>query len=125
MSIQEVKIKGKKILVADDDPAILEVVSIILEDAGYEVETSTGETLLSTSGALPDLYMIDIWMLGKDGREICRHLKSQEQTKNIPILIVSANRDIEQIAQEVGVDAYLSKPFEIDQLIELIQKHIN
>ncbi|TZF85991.1 response regulator (plasmid) [Pedobacter sp. BS3] len=114
---------GKKIVVADDDPAILDIISIILEEEGYEVETSvTGESLMQVDGPLPDLYLVDIWMLGKDGRDICRHLKSHERTRHIPILIVSANRDIEKIARETGVDAYLAKPFEITELTDIIAK---
>ncbi len=93
---------NKTILVADDDPAILDVMSVILEDAGYKVETSSsGE--ISLDGALPDLFLLDLWMSGRDGRKVCSQIKSHELAKNIPVIIVSANRDIEGGA---GSDQY-------------------
>ncbi len=116
----------KKILIADDDPAILDVVTIILEDAGYEVSsTEKGEELMNLSGLLPDIILLDIWMLGKDGSDICRHLKTNPETKNIPVVIVSANREIKKIASECLADDYLAKPFEIDDLIAIIGKTFN
>lgn len=116
---------NKRILVADDDPAILEVISIILEDAGYDVDTSSnGEISLQTEGILPDLFLLDVWMSGKDGRDTCKQIKSDERTKHIPVIIVSANRDIEKITFESGADAFLAKPFEMNDLLALIAKYI-
>lgn len=116
---------AKKILIADDDSAILDVVTIILEDAGYEVNsTEKGEELLDMKEPLPDLILLDIWMLGKDGRDICKHLKSNSKTSHIPVIIVSANRDIQKIAAECMADAYLAKPFEMDDLLVIIEEYI-
>jgi CheY-like chemotaxis protein len=115
--------KGKTILLADDDPAILDVMSAILEDAGYRVETSSnGEVRLD--GELPDLYLLDLWMSVKDGRDTCKEIKKGTKTKHIPVIIVSANKDIEKIALESGADAFLAKPFEMDELLSLIAKYI-
>ncbi|MDF3077235.1 MAG: response regulator transcription factor [Sphingobacteriaceae bacterium] len=117
---------ANKILIADDDPAILDVVTIILEDAGYEVNsTEKGEELLDMKENLPDLILLDIWMLGKDGRDVCRNIKNNPATQNIPVLLVSANRDIKKIAKECLADSYLAKPFEMDDLLAIIKKYLN
>jgi len=116
----------KKILVADDDPAILEVITLILEDAGYEVTNSVnGETVEKADGALPDLILLDIWMSGMDGREICKHLKTKQKTKNIPIIMVSANRDAEAIALEAGANDFLAKPFDMYRLLSMVEKYVS
>ncbi len=115
--------KKKKILVADDDPAILDAVKIILEDEGYEVDTTVdGETVVKMFEDQPDLLLLDIWMSGQDGRDICKALKAQQTTKHIPIIMVSANRDTEDIAREAGANDFLGKPFDIDKLLEKVKK---
>lgn len=116
--------KKKKILVADDDPAILEVIRLILEDEGFEVKTAVdGEAIYKMEKDYPDVLLLDIWMSGMDGRDICTHVKKQELTKNIPIIMVSANRDTEKIAREAGADDFLTKPFEMDELVAVVKKY--
>lgn len=116
----------KKILIADDDPAIVDVMQMILEDAGYRVTTTVdGETVLKMQQGLPDLLLLDIWMSGQDGREITKILKQQDRTKHIPIIMISASKDIDKSAREAGADDFLPKPFEMDDLIQIVQKHIN
>src|SRR5262249_52185888 len=93
----------KKILIADDDPAILEVLTLFLEGVGYEVETtSEGLTSQAFEHGYPDMLLLDIWMSGWNGRDICRSLKSQEETRHLPILLISANRETGRIAREAG-----------------------
>src|SRR5689334_14301646 len=116
-------VKKKKILVADDDPAIVDAIQIMLEDAGYEAETSVdGETIYKMERDYPDLLFLDIWMSGMDGREICKYLKNQESTKDIPIVMISANRDTAKMAKEAGADDFLEKPFEMDDLLAIAAK---
>ncbi len=117
--------KKKKILIADDDAGILEMLKMMLEDAGYEVETTAdGQTVGEVKEFLPDLILLDIWMSGMDGRDICRQLKSQVSTKKIPVIIVSANKDTDILAKDAGADGFLSKPFDIDNLLSTIKKHL-
>jgi DNA-binding response OmpR family regulator len=114
----------KKILLADDDASILEPIQMMLEDEGYQVDTTlSGEDLLHLGPDLPDLLLLDIWMAGISGRDICQHLKQQESTRQMPVIIVSANRDTEQIAREAGADDFLLKPFDIDDLLNKVQLH--
>jgi len=114
----------KKILVADDDPAILDAIQIMLEDAGYDVVTSVnGETVYKMEKSFPDLLLLDIWMSGMDGRDICRYLKNQEVTCNIPIIMISANKDTDKMAKDAGANDFLAKPFQMNDLLEKVAKY--
>lgn len=116
---------NKRILIADDDPAILDSLKILLEEEGYKVETShDGRTAQELQEEFPDLILLDIWMSGMDGRDICKHLKSQGKTKHIPIVLISANMDTPQIAQESGADDFILKPFDIDYLLKKIETYV-
>jgi CheY-like chemotaxis protein len=115
----------KRILVADDDPGILDALQIMLEEEGYEVDvTANGETVKKVYENLPDLILLDIWMSGMDGRDICKHLKGQEKTSHIPIIMVSANRDVEQMAKAAGADGFIAKPFQMDELLEIVANFV-
>ncbi len=114
--------KEKKIFIADDDPDILQIISLILKTQGYQVITSTNANDIFNYSVkdLPDIILLDIWMSGIDGRDICIQLKDQELTKNIPVLFISANSNIEEIAETCKADGYIAKPFEMDYLLERI-----
>lgn len=117
--------KAKKVLVADDDPAILDVMRMMLEFEGYDVTTTPdGSSILRMEGGFPDLLLLDIWMSGTDGRELCRKLKLNEKTKKIPVVLVSASKDIEHSAREAGADDFIAKPFEMNELLQKIEKNI-
>ncbi|MCO5936286.1 response regulator [Mucilaginibacter sp. RB4R14] len=113
----------KKIMIADDDPGIVDAIEMMLEFEGYSVTTTVdGATVLDMKEELPDLLLLDIWMSGEDGRDICRKLKSETLTKNIPVIIISASRDIASSAMAAGADDFLAKPFEMDVLLQKIEK---
>lgn len=117
---------AKHILIIDDDPAILDVIKIILEDKGYRT------TVLADSlnifefldGNPPDLILLDIWMSGIDGVEITRKLKRSAKYAGIPVILISANTKGESIAKEVKANGYIAKPFEIDELLKTVEKHL-
>lgn len=112
----------KRILVADDDQAILDVMKLMLEDEGYDVETSVdGETIYKMERDYPDLLLLDIWMSGCDGRDICKYVKAHELTRDIPVLMFSANKDGAKIAREAGAEDFIAKPFEMDELLSKIK----
>lgn len=116
----------KKILVVDDNTAILDALKIMLEDEGYEVETTVdGATVKDMTEPLPDLLLLDIWMSGVDGRDVCRHLKSTPATKHIPIIMISAAKDTEQIAKDSGADDFISKPFQMEHLLAIVAKYVH
>lgn len=117
---------SKKILIADDDPAILEMLTLFLEDVGYEVETTAdGGTLRMVEQNLPDLLLLDIWMSGWNGRDICQTLKSREDTRSLPIILFSANQETQQIAREAGADDFITKPFDLGDLLETLERHLS
>ncbi len=115
----------KKILVADDDPAILDVLKLFLEDVGYNVEITTdGAKLRDFQDDQADLLLLDVWMSGWNGRDICTYLKSQEATKHLPIILFSANKGIEHIARAAGADDFLAKPFELNELLDKLDQYL-
>jgi DNA-binding response OmpR family regulator len=112
----------KKIMIADDDPGIVDAIEMLLEFEGYNVSsTINGSTVLDMEDELPDLLLLDIWMSGDDGRDICKKLKQGSITKNIPVIMISASRDIKQSAMESGADDFLAKPFEMNELLSKIK----
>lgn len=117
----------KKILVCDDDESICEIIKIMLEMNGFDVKLlSSGKAILKKiEQYLPDLILIDIWMPGIDGKEITRLIKKDQQTDNIPIVIISAlhKSEISSIVKEIGAQGYLLKPFDMDDLISMVKRY--
>lgn len=112
-------------MIADDDPGIVDSLSMMLEFEGYEVSsTLNGASLLEMDSNLPDLLLLDIWMSGVDGRDICKQLKQQPHTSRLPILMISASKDIQRSAIDAGADDFLAKPFEMDELLQKIHQNI-
>ena len=115
----------KKILIADDDPGIQDIFSIIFEKAGFDIEIKKdGEDLLKNKFTLPDLFLIDKQLSGYSGLDVCGHLKSQDQTKNIPVIMISAAPNIGALSQEAGADSYIEKPFEVKDLLKLVNFYV-
>lgn len=113
----------KRILIADDDPGIVDAVEMILDFHGYHVSSTYNGTDVLTihQDNYPDVLLLDIWMSGCDGREICKELKAKQDTRNIPVLMVSASKDIKESALEAGADDFLAKPFDMKELIIKIE----
>jgi DNA-binding response OmpR family regulator len=114
----------KKILVVDDDEDILETIQLILEIGGYDVEPLNDAQLVfeRISDFGPDLILLDV-VLGKiDGRVICSQIKSHEETRHIPILMMSGLYDLKEVKEmECAPDDFMSKPFKMDTLLEKIE----
>ena len=112
----------KKVLIADDDPGIVDAIEMLLEFEGYAVtSTVDGATVLNLKNDLPDLLLLDIWMSGEDGRDICKKLKEDDTKKHIPVIMISASKDIRESAMAAGADDFLAKPFEINELLSKIK----
>jgi len=115
----------KKILIVDDDPDILEAVGMLLELEGFSVTTSTrGEDAEKLKGNYPDLILLDVLLSGKDGRTIAKHLKQQTNTRNIPIVMMSAHPSAHTTIKEYLADDFIPKPFELDHLVGTIKSHL-
>ena len=114
-------------MVADDDQDILELVSALLRGSGYRVQMSyNGDGLDElASGALPDLLLLDINMRhGRNGKEIATKLKASQTTQNLPIILISANYDIEESVRQSGADGYVRKPFNVKQLLDMVRQFV-
>ncbi|MCC8408840.1 response regulator [Mucilaginibacter sp. UR6-1] len=119
----------RRILAVDDNRDILEIIELILEDCGYEVETLTnGHNLFEKIKEInPDLILLDIMLGDLDGRELCEQVKNLPETSNIPVVLISASHNMaESIAQHKkgAPNAFIAKPFDIDDLVDTVQSHI-
>src|SRR3954469_16682087 len=116
------------ILVVDDTPANLNVLSSILTQQGYKVRpANSGElALMVTQHAPPDLILLDIQMPGLDGFEVCKRLKEHDQTRDIPIIFISALDDVldKVEAFEVGGADYITKPFQILEVLARVEHQL-
>jgi DNA-binding response OmpR family regulator len=112
----------KKLLVVDDEPDILEFLQIIFEEAGFLVVTAdkADDVEKFSNGGLPDIILLDMLLSGRDGGEIVKHLKSQEKTKHIPVIMFSAHPRAAATALAAGADDFVEKPFDIDMLLHKI-----
>jgi two-component system alkaline phosphatase synthesis response regulator PhoP len=117
---------AKKIFIFDDNVDILELCTLILEDAGYEIKTSatSNEIVIQVSGFMPDVIFMDNWLPDIGGIEATQTLKEHPELKHIPVIYFSANNDVSVLAQKAGADSFLAKPFDIQTLEEIVKKHI-
>ncbi|PWI48855.1 two-component system response regulator [Candidatus Heimdallarchaeota archaeon B3_Heim] len=123
--------KGDSILVVDDEEDTVELARMVLEFEGYRVfSANNGQEaidFLKTQDEKPNLVLLDVLMPKMDGLKVCKWIKENPHLKEIPVLLFTAkvgNKD--RIAGEkVGADAYIAKPFSADDLLGLIQTHID
>ena len=115
------------IWVIDDDTAVLEAVSAILKDEGYTVVLINDPLAVKTTienEEPPQLVFLDILMAGMDGQEVAQLFKKTAKTQNVPIVMLSANIQVEEIAKKSHADGYLKKPFNIEELIQTTKKYL-
>jgi DNA-binding response OmpR family regulator len=112
------------ILAVDDDPAILDVVAQVLADEGYDVLTAGGGRAAVDLARkhLPKLILLDLMMPEMNGWQVVAELKASSHTRTIPIVLLSARRDTELMAHNLGVSSYLEKPFDLDELLARVQR---
>lgn len=115
----------KKIIVIDDDESILGALNCILRYMDYKVVCYTsGLPIIRNDFELPDLFIIDYHMIDVSGLEVCRFLKRQTLTRHIPILMISGTPGILSQTKEAGADAFLEKPFNLGEFLELISRFV-
>jgi DNA-binding response OmpR family regulator len=93
--------------------------TIFLKNEGYEVESTLNgdEVLIKTKTFKPDLIIMDIFLSGTNGKDICRNLKNENKTKSIPIILISAHSQIKKIVKDCGANGFINKPFEAEDLL--------
>lgn len=118
----------KKILIVDDEPDIVTNMEMFLESNGYDIlQAFDGkEALEKTRQYQPNLILLDIMMPHINGLQVCRTLKTHKETKHIPIIIVTAKTQTDEVveATKAGADEYITKPFELKELLSKIEKHL-
>ncbi len=116
-----------KILIVDDEKDIVETLAFMLKQKGFEIITAYDgeEGLKLAKEANPDLIILDVMMPKINGYKICRLLKFDSKYKNIPIIMVTARGQAQDVAigEETGADEYITKPFEFNDLFECIDKY--
>jgi CheY-like chemotaxis protein len=118
-----------KVLVVDDDPEIVTFLSTLLELEGIEssVATSAAAALEQLQQGRPDLVLLDIAMPDRDGIDLCRELKSDPRTAEVPVFVVSARpgKDVVERALAAGAEEFIRKPFENAELISRIRGRLS
>jgi DNA-binding response OmpR family regulator len=115
----------KKVLIVDDDAGILDAISLILEDAGYNVLSISDGTMVfkKLEQFKPDMILLDVLLSGSDGRIICKELKDNPETKIIPIVMISAHPTAKLSIKDYGADGFLAKPFEAVELLTNVKRY--
>src|ERR1041385_5572337 len=120
---------SKRLLVVDDEPNLLRAVAACLKAEDYEVSTARSglEALLQLAETVPDLIVSDIRMPGMDGYKLARQLRGSPRTALIPIVFLSAKDETADRIEgfRAGIDAYITKPFEPDELIAIVNGILN
>lgn len=113
------------ILIVEDDPQVARLIALVLYRNGYETEVvSEGQQALERAkAALPAIIFADLTIKGMGGEALCSALKRQPETSQIPFIVVSGDRDVAEKARVCGADDYMGKPFEFEDLIQLVNKH--
>jgi DNA-binding response OmpR family regulator len=115
----------ERIYIVEDDEGIQDILKIILEKAGYQTKIFPGgEAIMANDYDRPDLFLLDKQLSGVDGLDICKHLKRQEETKELPVIMISANPNIANLAKEAGADDFIEKPFTSAELLGTIETQI-
>ena len=118
----------KKILIVDDEPDIVETLKFLIESEGFEsiIALDGEEALRKAKEENPDLMILDVMLPKINGYKVCRLLKFDSKYKHIPILMVTARSQEEDkvIGEETGADEYITKPFDINELVEKIHFYL-
>lgn len=119
----------KKILIVEDEESLLKLESILLTSKGYEVRgVPNGHAALEAlAEEKPDLILLDIMLPEIDGFEVCRRIKLDPTTMQIPVIMLTAKKSREDMArgEQVGADWYITKPFKSAMVIETIQRFLS
>lgn len=117
---------NKKIFIFDDNDDILDLCTIILEEAGYEIKTSATTNNIESQVLeyMPDLIFMDNWIPDLGGVDATKRIKSNPTLSSIPVIYFSANNEVGKLAQTAGADGFLSKPFDIVELEEIVGKYV-
>jgi DNA-binding response OmpR family regulator len=115
---------NKKILILDDDQDLLDVLSLLLTESGYDIQTlCTGEQIFEEIKRFhPDLVLMDVMLAGMDGRLICKRMKAKTDTLDLPVILISGSHDLSANLSEQGApNDFMTKPFDLATLMKKIE----
>ena len=115
---------SKKIIIIEDDQDILDILTYILSDEGYEVLAyRDSKVLTEVLFYQPMLVLMDNRLDDGFGKDFCKKFKSNPELSHFPVVLMSANPGLEEMALESHADAYLKKPFNINELLDLVRRY--
>ena len=121
--------KRAKILIVDDSKSIRKLLSVVLKNGKHVIiEAGDGnEALEKARNERPDLILLDVIIPGKDGIRVCREIKADRRTKDIPVIVITSDTSHEtrQKAISSGAAAFITKPFEPKDIREAVKKHLS
>jgi len=117
---------SKLIQIIEDDEAIRDVIEYILQQSEYDVTVASNakEFKINLFNSLPDLILMDVRLPDGNGIQLCRKLKQSLETRHIPVIIMSAHANAEESSKEAFADAFIAKPFDLNDLLKLIEKQL-
>lgn len=114
---------AKRVLIVEDETDVADLIGGVLDLEGYETRLAVGETAMDAALSFhPDLVLLDLMMPVVDGFEVARRMRANGDTRTLPIVVMTAMHDPAGRAAEVGTPHYLSKPFDIDELLDRISQ---
>ena len=117
----------RKIYLVEDDHAIREVLEIFLQSEDYDVTSfaSVSEFAKRNTVVRPDLYLFDVMLPDGSGIDLCKEIKSDVNNKHTPVIIMSANAQLHELKNLCEPDDFISKPFDLDNILEIIEEILN
>ena len=114
----------KTVLIFDDDEDLLEIFTFLFQENGWAVHTRTvcDNTAETADEIAPDVILMDNWIPTIGGIEATKSLKLDERVKEIPVIYVSANNDVQSLSAQAGADAFMAKPFDLEELLVLAEQ---
>ena len=115
----------KRILVVENNKDILELITLVLDEAGYKIDAFTNETDIFERivSFQPDAILLDIVQPTAQGTELCRQIKEAKGTSHIPVIVLSTHPQIQKV-KDVCADEVVEKPFDIDGLLEILEEQL-
>jgi CheY-like chemotaxis protein len=116
----------KRVLIAEDDADMLLRMNVMLQQQGFDVSvTAKGHTVLEEKNQLPDVIILDKRLPDQDVLGVCRRLRSEPATRETPVIMISATRNIGEEARSAGVTDFLVKPFQMEDLLRMVHQYTN
>jgi DNA-binding response OmpR family regulator len=114
---------SKRVLIVEDENDVADLIGGVLDLEGYETRLAVGETAMDEALSFqPDQVLLDLMMPVVDGFEVARRMRARGETSSVPIVVMTAMHDPAGRAAEIGTPHYLSKPFDIDELLERVAR---